>query len=185
MDCLSSFYFQAVHSVSKDTSFDSSGIGKLSRINYRGLYDYIKRFLTEAKETNPRWYDKLMKQWNQEVFAVHNRTGSNIPISTANRVLTVDEQIEEEIQRAMEGLKAMDSDTDDDDQSPQSSQFSTSTAPPNSSTPPDPLTFDAPSDEEYDIYDNDPAPAPATFSIALSAPILVRDIYQSHLISTF
>ena len=128
-----------------------------------------------------------MKQWNEEVFAIHNRTGSNIPIGTANRVLTVDEQIEEEIQRAMEGLKAMNSDTDDDDESPQSSQFSASTVPPNSITPPDPLTLDAPgpSDEEYDIYDNDPAPATATVSIALSAPILVRDIYQSHLISTF
>jgi len=176
--------FQAVHSVSKDTSFDNSGIGKFSRINYRELYDYIKRFLTEARDAYPRWYDKLMKKWNQEVFAFHNQTGSNIPIGGANTVLTADEQIENEIQRAMAGLTSMDSDTDDEAQGPRS-ESSAATIPPNSSTPPGPPASNAPSDEDSNIYVSDSVPTPATIGVALLAPILVRDIYQSHLISTF
>jgi len=138
----------------------------------------------EARDAYPRWYNKLMKKWNQEVFAFHNQTGSNIPIGSANTVLTVDEQIENEIQCAMAGLTSMDSDTDDEAQGPWS-KSSTATIPPNSSPPPGPPASNAPSDEDSNIYVSDSVPAPATIGIALLAPILVCDIYQSHLISTF
>ena len=53
-----------------------------------------------------------MQKWNEEVFATHNRKGTNIPI--ASSATSINSGIEDQINRAMQDLMSMDSDSDSD-----------------------------------------------------------------------
>jgi len=87
--------------VSKDTSFEGSGIGKQSQINYAANFDQIKRFLVTAKFKQPGYHQRLMEEWDQEVFSKQLKKSGNHPNT---EYIDVDEDPDTQINREMERL---------------------------------------------------------------------------------
>jgi len=88
--------------LSKDTSFDQTGVGKETKIQYYVDYDFYKRWLLHAKAKSSRWLNCLLGTWNAEIFSNHNKTVGNLPKGEGETIVFVDDA--NEIARDMAGL---------------------------------------------------------------------------------
>lgn len=132
------------YAISPDTQFNNSGIGGVTKINYRNDFDFYKRYLIEANANYPKTIQALLRQWDEELFASHNDVKGHTDAENAE-VIPIDD--DDEMAREMQMLELRsDSPQNEPDGDPDEAELS----------PVDNQLGDEGEDENMHASDNDP-----------------------------
>jgi len=96
--------------LSKDTSFDHTGVGNQTKIPYYSDYDFYKHWILRARSQNSEWAETLFAKWDAEVFSQHNKSTGGSP-NDEGETINLDDDADE-IARDMDALHFDDSDQD-------------------------------------------------------------------------
>lgn len=92
------------YAISPDTQFNNSGIGGVTKINYRNDFDFYKRYLIEANVNSPKTIQALLRQWDEELFSSHNDAKGHTNSENAETI-HIDDDNDDEMAREMRMLE--------------------------------------------------------------------------------